>query len=87
MSALPNYESISALPRVNASLRSTLGAAGKLCEQSLSLLERILVYDPERRTTARLALGNPFFSNVPDDPLKLEPLSTYTIFPPVYRFC
>ena len=55
---LPNHIWISSMPRYNSSLRSSLGGCSKLSDQSLALLERLLVYDPEKRSTARMALNN-----------------------------
>jgi serine/threonine protein kinase len=57
---LPNYNSLSSLPHYSCTLRSTLGSSGKLSEPAMVLLDRVLVLDPERRSSAKMALSNMF---------------------------
>jgi cyclin-dependent kinase 12/13 len=76
MSSLPNYESLfKASPKINMSL--SVSYASKLSVEVLTLLERILVHDPSKRTTPRLALSNKYFHTQPlppQDPTDLDPL-------------
>lgn len=80
MIKLPNHTWISSMPRYSSTLRSSLSGCCQISEQSMALLERMLVYDPEKRSTARMALNNMYFLSAPvppDDPTKLDPLGTF----------
>jgi cyclin-dependent kinase 12/13 len=64
------------LPKYAASLKISYGS--KLSEPALNLLERILVVDPARRSSAKIALTNKYFLTSPlppIDPADLEPLN------------
>lgn len=73
---LPHYESIlKNISKYNCSIRQSL--AGKVSDSVVDLLERILVADPARRTSAKIALTNKFFNTYPlppPNPMDLEPL-------------
>lgn len=77
MVSLPNYESaFKNIPKFNQTLKGSY--SGKLSEGVLQLLERILVHDPNGRTSPRLAMLNKFFSTppfAPPDPSDLDPLA------------
>jgi cyclin-dependent kinase 12/13 len=75
---LPNYLTMSAntvtktFPMYGQTLRSL-----KLTDQTVGLLDRMLVADPSRRASARNALTNLYFHSKPlppNDPKELEPL-------------
>eukprot|EP01035_Chromulina_nebulosa_P026423 gene26423-34586_t len=75
---LPNYESM-----LKSSKLPTIGFrgcySGRLSEQSISFLERLLVLDPSRRSSAKVALAHKYFSVAPvaavDPATELEPLN------------
>jgi cyclin-dependent kinase 7 len=68
MNSLPDYIQFKSFPKVP--LRQYFTAAGT---DALSLLEQMLVFDPNRRWTAEECLGHSYFRNTPlaTDPLKL----------------
>ena len=55
---------IKALPRRDASLRTRFPKAN---EAAITLLERMLVFDPRERVTAADALADPYFGALHDD--------------------
>lgn len=76
LSKMPNYDSLlQHAPTYNSNLRSSV--SGKLSDSITDLLERILVYDPVRRPSAKILLTNKYFNTqplAPLDPADLEPL-------------
>jgi cyclin-dependent kinase 12/13 len=77
VSAMANFSDLlKNLPKYAASLKISYGS--KLSEPALNLLERILVVDPARRSSAKIALTNKYFLTSPlppIDPADLEPLN------------
>ncbi len=77
LSAMPNFDSLMKnLPKYASTLRISYGA--KLSEAALGLLERVLVVDPTRRSSAKIALTHKYFLTAPLPPLDpgdLEPLN------------
>ena len=77
MAALPNAAAMtSSLPVYQTSLRRNYTA--KISEPALNFLERILVVDPSRRSSAKIALTNKYFvvqPLPPSDPKELGPLN------------
>lgn len=76
MNSLPNYDEMTnhAIKYTNT-LRNTYSQ--RLSDVSIQLLERVLVFDPSRRTSPRIALSHAFFLTAPyppSDPTELEPL-------------
>jgi cyclin-dependent kinase 12/13 len=76
LKSLPNYETmLLSLPRLNNTLRSSY--AGKLDPMSINLLERVLVFDPSRRASAKILLSHQYFLTQPlppNEPTDLEPM-------------
>jgi hypothetical protein len=74
---LPLYDTnLKLLPRSSNTLRSKYSKV--MSDPVLNMLERILVADPTRRTSARIALSNSFFMTAPlppIDPTDMEPLN------------
>lgn len=68
MTSLPDYIQFKQFPKVP--LRQYFTAAGT---DALSLLEQMLVFDPNRRWTTEECLGHSYFRNtpLPTDPQKL----------------
>lgn len=60
MSKLPGYFEFKKYPRTP--LRQLFSAAS---DDALDLLERMFIYDPQRRITALDALKHPYFKNQP----------------------
>jgi cyclin-dependent kinase 12/13 len=77
VTSLPNYEPLlKHMQKYNTTFRSTYTTV--ISDSVIGLLERILVVDPSRRTSARIALNNNYFltpPTAPHDPAELEPLS------------
>jgi cyclin-dependent kinase 7 len=73
MSSLPDFIQFKSFPKVP--LRQYFTAAGA---DALSLLERMLVYDPNKRWSAEECLGHSYFRNTPlaTSPEKLPHLKT-----------
>lgn len=76
---LPHYNSmLRNMPRYAAnSLRATYSKE-RLSDQSVDLLDRIFIFDPNRRISAKVALSNRYFTaepKVPVDATLLEPLN------------
>lgn len=73
---MPCYDTmLQNMTTYNSSLRSSF--SGKLSDSITDLLERILVFDPVRRTSAKILLTNKYFNTqplAPIDPTDLEPL-------------
>ena len=79
MSSLPHYVNLyKPIPRYAYSLKSFVSNGQRISEASLNLLDRILVANPTNRASARIALGNRYFTSqplAPADPTELEPLA------------
>jgi len=77
VTSLPNYESLlKNMQKYTTNFRSSYSTV--ISDSLIGLLERILVIDPSRRTSARIALSNNYFSTpplAPHDPAELEPLN------------
>lgn len=77
VTSLPNYDSLLRnMQKYNTNFRSSY--ATLIPDSLIGLLERILVLDPSRRTSARIALSNNYFLTppiAPHDPAELEPLN------------
>lgn len=77
LSALSNTDALLGnLPKYASTLQYNY--SGKIPETSMNLLERILVADPVKRSSAKIALTNVFFHSAPfppNDPADLEPLA------------
>ena len=77
VTSLPNYEPLlKQMQKYNTTFRTTYTTV--ITDAVIGLLERILVVDPSRRTSARIALNNNYFltpPTAPHDPAELEPLS------------
>ncbi|KAJ1422355.1 kinase-like domain-containing protein [Ochromonadaceae sp. CCMP2298] len=72
---LPNYDMLRNLPRVSNTLRTSY--YGKLSDMSINLLERVLVFDPSRRASAKILLSHQYFTTQPLPPMEptdLEPM-------------
>ena len=86
LSSLPNYSLLlTKSSSSSATLRQSLNTAGtslnSISSASMGLLERLLVYSPEKRISAKLALSNIYFLTTPvapSDPAQLEPMSAYS---------
>ena len=76
MTQLPQHDIVRNVPKYVTNLKLVYG--NKIPEASLNLLERILVYDPVRRSSAKIALTNKFFLMTPLPPIEpadIEPLN------------
>jgi len=77
VTSLPNYESLlKNMQKYITTFRTSYTTV--ISDSVIGLLERILVVDPSRRTSARIALNNNYFSTppiAPHDPSELEPLN------------
>lgn len=78
LTALPCYEQIfkSLTTKYSSNMKSTF--SNKLSELMLNLLERILVADPGKRGTAKVALTNKYFYSPPLPPVypqEMEPIN------------
>lgn len=76
ISSLPNFEKYCAtMPRYANALRNS--PHFKISDNTITILERILVCDPIKRSSAKNLLSNSYFFSrplVPNDPEELEPL-------------
>jgi len=75
LSQLPNASIATNMPRYASTMNCSYAA--KLGDAAMNLLDRILVADPARRSTPRVALNNQYFHTQPlppADPADLEPL-------------
>jgi cyclin-dependent kinase 12/13 len=74
---MPAYESVLlATASYSSTLRSSM--SGRVSDSLIDLLERILVFDPSRRASAKIVLTNKYFLTQPlppIDPTDLEPLN------------
>lgn len=69
---LPNYETMyKVLPNYNTCIRDEYNKI--LSDQAINLLERILVADPAKRSSAKIALTSTYIITAPD-PNDIEPL-------------
>ena len=65
------------LPRYVSSLKQSYSK--QICDQTLTFLERVLVSDPTKRSSARTALTSSYFSTQPLPPLDPEDLGPLNI--------
>lgn len=76
LSRMPNYESLlQPLNSYSTTLKNSL--SGKLSDGVIDLLDRVLVFDPLRRPSAKILLNHKYFLTqplAPIDPADLEPL-------------
>lgn len=73
LNELPNYETMyKLLPMFDTSIRDEYNRL--LSDQAINLLERILVADPAKRSSAKIALASTYVITAPD-PIDIEPLS------------
>ena len=76
LSRMPNYESLlQPLNTYSTTLKNSL--SGKLSDGVVELLDRVLVFDPLRRPSAKILLNHKYFLTqplAPIDPADLEPL-------------
>jgi cyclin-dependent kinase 12/13 len=74
---MPAYESVLlATASYSSTFRSSI--SGRVSDSLIDLLERILVFDPSRRASAKIVLTNKYFLTQPlppIDPTDLEPLN------------
>nr|BAA23218.1 p34cdc2 [Hemicentrotus pulcherrimus] len=50
------------------------GAVKGMDEEGLDLLEKMLIYDPAKRITAKASMRHPYFDNIPDLSDRLQPI-------------
>lgn len=77
MMCLPHYEAmIQNATKYGSTMHESY--AGKISEAAMQLLDRMLIPDPNKRSSAKVLLGNRYFHTFPlppNDPTELEPLA------------
>lgn len=77
MMCLPHYETmVQNATKYGSTMHESYG--GKISEAAMQLLDRMLLPDPNKRSSAKVLLSNRYFHTFPlppNDPIELEPLA------------
>ena len=87
MSSLPHYDSLyKAIPRYTNSIKQFTCSNQRLSPDVLMLLERVLVANPLKRSSASNALGNRYFKAQPQAPLDPTELGMLAVTESLHEF-